>query len=129
MTNGLNSGNRLSGPQGMGRYHRRRCLSFSEIVRIWAGEISLLRSGKKRIRMNVKSYKTLWVLVDKRGTILEHSKLRECSLKNGVQVPQFTFWRNRSSARWQVEQIRKDMTQEVWDTWEFRVVQYGRIDQ
>jgi len=79
--------------------------------------------------MNVKSYKTLWVLVDKRGTILEHSKLRECSLKNGVQVPQFTFWRNRSSARWQVEQIRKDMTQEVWDTWEFRVVQYGRIDQ
>lgn len=69
--------------------------------------------------------KRVWVLVDKRGTILEHSELRKASLKHGAEVPLFTCWGTREAARNQVTKIRNDMTQEAWKTWMFRVVRYN----
>jgi hypothetical protein len=79
--------------------------------------------------MKTEPFKRLWVLVDKRGTILEHSQLRKASLKHGDEVPGFSFWKNRSSAQWQIRDIRKSMTPEAWKTWQFRPVQYKRATE
>ena len=71
--------------------------------------------------------RTMWVIVDKRGQFLEYSQLRKASLEHGAEVPQFSFWQNRSSARWQIAEIRKSMTPEAWKTWQFRAIQYRRV--
>lgn len=77
-------------------------------------------------------YKTLWVLVDKRGTILERNHFPERgSLRDGTYKtaePQFSFYGDRATARWQIAALRADMTAEAWKTWQFKAVKYERKD-
>ena len=74
---------------------------------------------------------SLWVLVDKRGDILERDKLRPTSLEEGAGLPLETFWGNRESAYHQRKKIKECMTkggwQGGWDYWKFRVVQYKMV--
>jgi len=76
--------------------------------------------------MNLKPYTNLWVLVDKRGTILETGSLLRPTPSNLLAscVPMETIWRDRYSARHQKAKIKQWMTKDCWDTWKFRVVKY-----
>lgn len=72
------------------------------------------------------SLPVIWVLVDKRGDILEEDSLTSTSLENGAGVPRETFWMTRSAARFQLDEIKNDMTEEAWNTWKFRTERYTR---
>ena len=79
----------------------------------------------KTKRRKGSSYPAIYVLVDKRGTILEHSSLRKATIES-AEIPINTIWRNRVSAKYQRDAIKKNMTKEVWETWKFRVVKYNQ---
>ena len=76
-----------------------------------------------------KPYPNLWILVDKRGSILETGTLLRPDTSNlfAPTYPLETIWRNRSSARQQLSKIRNWMTKECWDTWKFQVVHYAKV--
>ena len=76
--------------------------------------------------MNEKIPQKLWIIVDKRGTILEKANLVRTSADNlEPDVPLFSVWRDRSSAIETVIAIKANMSKETWDTWQFRVVKYA----
>ena len=79
--------------------------------------------------MKNKPPSVLWVIIDKRGTILEKDGLQRTSERNMVpDCPGFSMWRNKSSAIEIIRQIKAKMTKECWDTWKFKIIKY-KIDK
>jgi hypothetical protein len=69
-----------------------------------------------------------WVIVDKRGTILERGAMRKASVKNGAELPMFTLWGNRVSARHEIKKIKSQMGKEAWESWKFYPKQYKSLN-
>lgn len=70
-----------------------------------------------------KALPHLFVLVDKRGVVLEQERLRRTTAKR-AGVPLQTTWSSREGAKIALDAIKEEMTREVWETWQFRIVQY-----
>ena len=68
-------------------------------------------------------YPHLYVLVDKRGQILDD---QSWSLYGFTGVFPGTLWRDCASARCTLSRLKNKMTNAVWNTWKFRVVCYVR---
>jgi hypothetical protein len=76
--------------------------------------------------MRNMAWNRLWVLADKRGTILEANSLRPTSLEHGAGVPLCSFWRSRGDAIGQIKKIKDNMTPDAWETWQIKARQYRR---
>lgn len=69
--------------------------------------------------------KQLWVIVDKRGQILEKAELARTSERNMVpDWPGFSFWKKKCYAEEIIRQTKSKMTKSAWDTWKFKAVKY-----
>ena len=75
----------------------------------------------------------LWVLVDKRGTILSRGDLQRFQyLDDGAckyDIPACTIWSSKANAVEIRRQIRSNMAADAWKTWKFRIVEYTRKDR
>jgi hypothetical protein len=72
------------------------------------------------------SLPVFWVLVDKRGKIIEKDDLRPTEFGK-AGCPNETFWKYKSHAEEVRKQIREKMGEAIWGTWQLRVVKYERV--